>query len=350
MAVEFKMCLRTFGVLVFMLHFTQARAQYSDPENLFYEDFKTQLTLRYYFSKKYTGLSLNSSRDNFDLVYMPNSTLNMGIGATYQDLTLNLAYGFGFLNPERGRGETKKFDLQAHIYPKKFVIDFFGQFYDGYFLDHSRPMIGTQDSPLLLPEMRVRKIGAAVQYLFNYDEFSYRAAFLQNEWQKKSAGTLLMGFEMYGGQGHNDSGLIPPVMLDDERPQLSQISYFEFGPSLGYAYTWVIQKHFFITASASSHLALGYTDMEYANQGQSLVWNIQPNFFLRGFAGYNSKKWSVNVNYVYNRINLNRINGNQSSMMTGNYRLNFIHRIDPGKGLRKYLRHVDRLKNKLGLE
>jgi hypothetical protein len=27
----------------------------------------------------------------------------MGIGATYKILTLNLAYGFGFLNPEKGK-------------------------------------------------------------------------------------------------------------------------------------------------------------------------------------------------------------------------------------------------------
>ena len=47
----------------------------------------------------------------------------MGIGATYNNLTLNVGYGFGFLNNGEKKGKTKSFDLQAHLFPYKWALD-----------------------------------------------------------------------------------------------------------------------------------------------------------------------------------------------------------------------------------
>ena len=65
------------------------------------------ITVRYLFSKKYTALSLNAANGGTDLRYRPNSKFTMGIGATYHVLSINLVYGFGFLNPESGKGKTE---------------------------------------------------------------------------------------------------------------------------------------------------------------------------------------------------------------------------------------------------
>src|SRR5690606_9697455 len=104
--------------LVVPFGYTQEPA---DP-NPYYKEFPDHLTNRFYFSRKYTGLKIKDKTENKTYLYMPNTTLNMGVGATYKNLTLNLAYGFGFLNPERGKGETKYLDAQAHLYPKKMVV------------------------------------------------------------------------------------------------------------------------------------------------------------------------------------------------------------------------------------
>jgi hypothetical protein len=343
-----KIFLRAWLIIVLALNFfSLTNAQELEDESPYYVDFKSQLNLRYYFSRKYTGMTLQNKELGYDFNFMPNNTLNMGVGATYQNLTLNLAYGFGFLNPDRGRGDTWNLDLQAHAYPKKFVIDFFGQFYNGYYLQRSGHELPGGETHLVYPDMKVRKIGASVQYLFNPEQFSYRAAFLQNEWQKKSAGTFLVGFEIYGGNIRDGGGFIPRSVLERNRPNLTQISYFDFGPNLGYAYTLVIKKHFFITASVASNLGLGYTEIQKDNFTQIREWGIQPNYFLRGFVGYNSDKWSINANYVQNRVNLSGVNGYRSSLVTGNYRLNFIYRIIPGPRLRKHLRVIDRLQDKI---
>ncbi|GAB3010105.1 hypothetical protein GCM10027284_30800 [Cyclobacterium sediminis] len=316
-------------------------SQNTEDSTVYYETYPDQLVIRTYLSRKYTGLGLNV--DEVHYWYRPNSTLNMGVGATYDGLTLNLAYGFGFLNPNKSRGETKYFDLQAHAYPKDWVVDFFGQFYNGYYLERGSPS-EISNELRIFPEMKLRKLGASVQYLFNGDKFSYRAAFLQNEWQKISAGSFMAGVEMYGGQVRNAGGILH---AQAKVRNFDQIKYFEIGPNLGYAYSWIIKKHFFVTLSASTSLALGKTNLNFEDGTDQSNWSVRPNYFIRGFTGYNSDKWSVNVNYVYNQVNLVPVEDYLINLGTGNYRLNIIYRISPREGLSKKLNWVSRLKNKL---
>lgn len=330
-----------FLILLLIFSSSKIQAQDAAQDTSYYQTFPEHLNGRFYFSKKYTGLKLVDKDKDKKYLYMPNTTLNMGIGATYKNLTLNLAYGFGFLNPEIGKGETKYLDAQAHIYPRKMVIDLFLQLYKGFYLiDGLGAAAG--ENYLTRPDMKIQKIGASVQYVFNHGKFSYRAAFLQNEWQKKSAGTFLLGAEMYGGLAHEESNLIPDALIDDPSRNFKTIRFFELGPNVGYAYTLVIKKHFFVTASAAANLGVGYST-QHGENGRHTQWGINPNYFLRGFAGYNSEKWSLNANYVHNNVQLAENGGFSNAMMTGNYRLNFIYRFLPGPKLKKRLGVIDRV-------
>ncbi|WP_228693136.1 DUF4421 domain-containing protein [Lunatimonas sp.] len=329
-------------VLLFVLPAAPARCQ-NDTLNLYYEAFPEKITSRYYFSRKYTALEMRDPGTGNRYRFEPNSTLNMGVGATYQNLTLNLAYGFGFLNPDLGQGDSKYLDLQAHMYPKKFVIDFFGQFYRGYHVDGQESAVYGPNRFVVLPDMSIRKIGASVQYLFNGDKLSLRAAFLQNEWQKKSAASMLLGFEMYGGQASNEEGLLHPLLLNQPGGRFEQIRFFEFGPNVGYVGTLVIAKHFFLTGSVSSNLGVGY--LSSLDRGDQIAsWQLNPNLFLRGFAGYNNKTWSVNVNYVLNQVRLPNTAGLNPALFTGNYRFNLIYRFVPGPRISRHLQWFDRLR------
>ena len=332
----------TFFLIIFLSSLsTGLIAQESRTDTSYYETFPEHLNGRFYFSKKYTGLKLTDKDADKKYLYMPNTTLNMGVGATYKSLTLNLAYGFGFLNPEKGKGETKYLDAQAHVYPRKMVIDLFLQLYKGFYLTDGLGAAAGENY-LTRPDMKIQKIGASVQYVFNHGKFSYRAAFLQNEWQKKSTGTFLLGAEMYGGLAHEESNLIPDALIDDPSRNFKTIRFFELGPNVGYAYTLVIKKHFFVTASAAANLGVGYST-HHGEMGRHTQWAINPNYFLRGFAGYNSTKWSLNVNYVHNGVQLPENGGFSSTMMTGNYRLNLIYRFLPGAKLKKKLGVIDRV-------
>src|SRR5688572_28023745 len=106
-----------FALLVFFGTAESVCAQKFD--TTYYVSYENQITSRFYFSKKYTSFKFRNTLENYTMTYRPNTTLNMGIGATYKWATLNLAYGFGFLNPDKGKGKTEYLDLQFHGYTRK---------------------------------------------------------------------------------------------------------------------------------------------------------------------------------------------------------------------------------------
>jgi len=240
------------------------------------------------------------------------------------------------MNSLKANVPTRYLDLQAHIYPKNFIIDVFGQFYKGYYLRD----LELSSSPLSLsyPEMQIKKLGLNFQYLFNGDKLSLRAAFLQNERQIKSAGSWLLGSEIYGGGIQNVNFLLDNTSLLSQR-------FVQIGPNIGYAYTLVFLKNFFFTSVISSHAGLGYTSLNL-DKGKQGQWYFQPSIFARSFVGYNQSKWSINFNYVHNRLFLGEVNGFSNEIMTGNYRMNIIYRLSDGSGFQNFL---DQFLNKIYL-
>lgn len=305
----------------------------------YYVSYAQYITGRFYFSRKYTSFDLRSLDEGLSVRYRPNTTLNMGIGATYKWATLNLAYGFPFLNPTGNRGKTRYLDLQVHNYGRKIVVDLFGQFYRGFYLNDEslRKDDGTYYQR---PDMLVQMVGASALYLFNHRRFSYRASFLQNEWQKRSAGSLLVGWEIYVGRGKADSSFIPSALNNEANIYVDRVSFVETGPSIGYAYTFVFKKHFFVTGSTNVSLDYG-KNLIYTDRGIEHSESFSPNSLARLFAGYNSAKWALSFTFVHQvaRVSSNR-DALATSLNTGNLRFNTVYRFVPNGRTRKMLKEV----------
>ena len=317
-----------------LLRDTHAQASW---DTTYFDDYTDQLTTRFYFSQKYVSLVLDNDNDDLDLTYRPNTTFNMGIGASYDWFTLNLAYGFGFLNQDEERGETDYLDLQAHFYGQKVNIDLFGEFYTGYYLT-PEGKASDNGSFYLRPDLKVTELGAAVQYIFNDRKVSFRAASLQNQRQKKSAGSFLLGLEFYFGLLRADSSVYPTMIVRDSLNH-NQADYFEFGPNFGYVYTLVFLKNFFLTASAAINIDYGITNY-YNNDGSFTEKGISPNAMFRAFAGWNTPKNAVSLVYTNNNVSLTSPENTQVGINTGNFRINYVRRFIPGPKTVKLLRPI----------
>lgn len=294
-------------------------------DETYFVSYEDMLTGRFYFSQKYTAFGYLNRQDDIKLRYYPNTSLNMGIGATNKWATVNLAYGFPFLNPDRKKGETEYIDLQCHIYRRNVVIDLLGQFYNGFHLtnDELRDANGEYYNR---SDIKVREVGASVQYVVNHKKFSYRAGFLQNDWQKKSAGTILLGWQLLGGNGRADSTIVPSKVSNvPVEAQKQELTFFETGPSVGYAYTLVIKEHFFIMASGTVVLNYGYNRIENDEVVRSS--SFIPNFMIKTAAGYNSEQWAITMSWTNDTVNISADSNDQIfSLYTGNLRLNFVRR------------------------
>jgi hypothetical protein len=330
-------------LLLFILLYSNAKSQLGYNDTNYYKIYPGSIIGRFYFSQKYTAITLQDKNAK-DLKYWPNTTLNMGVGATYHNVSLNLAYGFKFLNQDEDKGETKYLDMQGHYYRPKFVVDFLGQFYKGYHLEPKGFVPTRPDAYYYQRDAKVNLLGLSAYHIFNSTRFSYKAAFIQNAWQKKSAGTFLLGAEAYYGIIKSDSTWIPSALdsLYENRKDIYKINYFSIGPGVGYAYTAVAFQHLFITGSLTANLSLTYTTERNSNTHSK--FSVNPLTRFRIAAGYNSNTWDISANWVADRLPFQGYSGSGSYLLqTGNYRLIIARKFMPGPKTKKHLQPVDKV-------
>lgn len=297
---------------------------------------------RVYLSQKYTNVDLLPSTEAPWLKYRPNTSLNLGVGATYGPLTLNLAYGFQFLNPDDAKGRTRYLDLQSHVYTRQWVIDGFGQFYTGYHLAPKGFATGDPEAYYYRPDARLRFFGVSAYRLFNPRRFSYRAALVQNEWQKRSAGSWLAGAELAAGTFGGDSSLVPGRLTGRyPSPLVRQVQFVKFGPGGGYAHTFVFRKNFFATASLTLNLNVTLNG-ETSEAGRVEAVSLRPNALYRVVAGYSNGLHNASLAWVNNTTAVGSTDLVYGYLMrTGNFRLTVARLFVPGKRLRKLRKQVE---------
>ena len=305
----------------------------------YYTTFEEQITTRLYLAKKYTSLIMKAAPEIQSLRYRPNSLTTMGISGSYKALSLSFGTGFGFLNPNKEeKGKTRSFDFGSHIYTRNWVTDIYAQFYKGYYLSIGGPAGTTDKNYYKRPDIKVSLLGTSVYRLLNGERFSYRAGFLQNEWQKQSAGSVLIGAEIYYGTMKGDSALVPSH-INSYYPQqgIHRVRLIELGPGAGYAYTAVWNENLFLTGSATINADISMVK-EVSATGSANRTSISPNATLRAVAGYNSEEWAATISWLHNATNAKGRSSNyEYGIKTGEFKITLAKRFTPGNKLKNRL-------------
>ena len=309
-------------------------------DSTYIHSYRGYLVGRMLFNRKYTRMNITNERQNYFVRYNPNKTLSIGAGISYKFATLNLSTGI--LEPDASRGHTRNFDFQFHRYGRKLTMDVLVQLYKGFYVPNNKyAPLGNEY--YVRPDLRVNAAGASVQYVFNNQRFSYRAAFQQTEIQKKSAGTFLLGAELYAGSLSGDSTIVPTALLEDFANPLNKLTFVELGPNGGYAHTFVYRK-FFVTGSLTFGLNAGIN--RYINsQGASTNFGVSPNTVFRVSTGYGVKRWSINLLYISTALHIVKTEDLAVVVNAGNYRMNIVYRFTPSRQVRKALRVIDKVED-----
>jgi hypothetical protein len=309
-----------------------------DYDTNYYHSYTDKLTTRLYSSVKYTNFSIQDQSLKKAVNYNVNNKVMLGLGANYSVFGLNIAFNLPFNEKDFDQyGETEYVDLQSHLYLRKYVVDFYLQRYKGFYINNPMEILQNwivADSFPKRPDIRIVDAGLAVQYILNSKKFSYRAAYIQNEWQKKSAGSFILGASIFYVMVKGDSSLIPkniepPDFADGSKYDKS--TQFSLGANAGYTHTFVAWKKFFLVIGLSAGPAIGNTSVHQTNMNQVTKSGITLNFNAlgRGSLGYNSHKFYMGVFY------LNQIIGNKlpqeevwNFVNTGNFRFNLVYRFN----------------------
>jgi uncharacterized protein DUF4421 len=308
-------------ILISSSLFAQKKADTHDTS--YYKTFLHSLTPRFYFSKKYADLTFQSADGTKDLQYRANTKLNMGIGATYNNLTLNVAFGFGFLNNNiEEKGKSKSLDLQLHLYPNGWAADVLAMHYKGVYTYPKSYASYNSNIYYYRPDIKLNLFGITAYRVANANKFSYRAAMIQNEWQKKSAGSLLYGGGIYYSGFQGDSSIIPSkVSASFSQAGVDNFHFISVGPGVGYAYTVVAAQHLFLMGSLIANANINFSTDENNNTKSSKV-SFEPAAVFKAAAGYNGNVWDVSINCASNAFLVKEAAVAKANFLsTGNFRL-----------------------------
>jgi hypothetical protein len=308
--------------------YAATQAQQPDHDTSYYRSYKGSIITRVFFSRNYNLLRLDPPGAPPDMKYHANTPLNLGLGFSYRFFSVSFSKGLDFLQSDAKKGKTRSFDLQTHIYRRKWTFDALTQFYKGYYL--GQPDIGSREpgSYYLRPDMGLNIVGATAYRVLNDQRFSYGAGLAQNASQQRSAGSFLFGGQAFYTAIHADSALAPyqvdPVY---NKNGIRKVHLFAIGPGIGYAYTFVYRQHAFLLGSVNADLNAVFS-REIGNGIKADKVSLSPNYILRFGAGYNASRWSLSAVWFTSTLNASgESSGYAYTMRTGSYRLVYVRRI-----------------------
>ncbi|WP_280744847.1 MULTISPECIES: DUF4421 family protein [unclassified Parabacteroides] len=260
-----------------------------------------------------------------ELSYMPNNPMKLGLGISWKNTILSVAGGYGFdFMRDKKKGKTESLDLQYHHYDRKFLFDFYAQHYKGFYMQNENKP-GSEIE--LCPDLLFQQLGLSAYYILNNKRFSYKAAYVHNEKQVRSAGSILLGGGIYWTRIKSDGSF-----FFDESNNLSN---FQFGIDAGYAYNWVINKSWFINGSITGGIHFGSEKISTFGKEKLRVY---PSAFPRLSVVYDQQKWALAFAFVGNTTFPAFYEEDNITLLSGMFRLSYIRRIDDFPFLSKVMK------------
>ena len=301
-----------FGLLVSVGVLT---AQQNETKGLSYDtvyikDLSDKLSVRIYGVNKFNKFKIQDDSSGHSVQYSPNSNVNLGFGVNYKWFGLGIAFNFPFVNNDNHiYGKTQRFDAQTNIFTRKFAIDVHLQTYKGFYIENPDSYLNDWTSDSLYPQrpdIITTALGGSFIYTFNHKKYSAKAAFIQTEFQKKSAGSFLLGgfFSLFGISG--DSSFIPHELKNEYDPDLlfNHVSIAGIGVTFGYTHTFVLWKKFYLSFTLVPGISVQNYNIEYGNKEDVKTGSVVSGRFLARMAlVYNSDRSYAGLTAINDSFN-----------------------------------------------
>lgn len=261
-------------------------------------DYKDLLSMRLYFLIQDTRFVIEPD-ENTRITYKPNIPFKVGIAGFYKWFGLGLAIGSPFhFEDEDQRGKTEAFDLRLNLYTNVFAVEGYLHSLKGFYTSN---YIDSYGNNYTNPNLRISSIGANGYYILNHKRYSLRSVFIQNEWQKKSAGSLIgrIGFNV--SKMDADSGYIPASWItdygNDTMVNYTGATLVSFSLAPGYGYNLVFLKRCYLHAGVFAGAQYNYmagssADLDDHHHIFAMIVN------LRGAVGYVGRKFHIGFSAI----------------------------------------------------
>ncbi len=217
-----------------------------------------------------------------DKTFEPNNPLKIGVGLGIRNTMINFLVGTKIVSlKDKTYGKTSSTDFQVHRYGRKFVTDIYFQRYKGFFA-----MDGKDTK--LFPAMKINQMGLEQTYVFNHTRFSLKAAFERSERQLQSAGSFLLGANVYWHQLRDFEGF--------DGNFVQNLDNLQIGAQGGYAHSWALGQHWLITA----YTTIGFNIGKDVENFRNFRFKVYPTVLARTVASYTKNDWSFTYGMMIN--------------------------------------------------
>ncbi len=268
-------------------------------------------------------------------VYQSNSRRTFGVGGSL----FGVSFTVSFLLPEslqrnsaQADNSIKQRDLRLNAFHKRFGVQLDRQDYTGYFLNNIDELDADWDEGESYPyrqDMRVKRFGAGVFYLFQPDKFSYSAALNNKKKQHTSGGTFFT--ELYGGSLliSSDSLLLPRRFFNDFNAAggVEEVNVYHGAVLAGYAHTFVLGR-FYLMGSMAIGPEIQRRNVSQENRlDDDVQWSAEGRMQIQAAVGYDDHTYFWNIAYN-SQLQQYEVNDLGVSVNTNGIRLLFGRRFD----------------------
>lgn len=284
-----------------------ARRQQDSVRAYYIKGFPEYFFLYPVLKRRSLGFELAKNDRSSLLIYQPNNSYSLGMGAYVFEVGVELAFAIPLREQSIARfGKSDARDIQLNIFAKRWGADAFLQRYSGFYIkdDHDEPL---DNEPFpQRPDIATKNFGFTGYYIFNHQKFSIRSAYNFSERQLVSRGSFLLLGTLSTFRVAADSSIVK----DDRRiafgddVDFTRLRYTTFSIAPGYSYN-LTRNHFFLNAT----LVLGPAHhwINYNLEGRAATkHDIAINSFFGGriAIGYNGYRLFGGVSYVSQGSNL----------------------------------------------
>ena len=272
---------------------------YRNHDSTYIRSYADQFALKLVAVNKINFFGIRDGNTDAGLRYRPEYGMNLGIGFSYKWFALDLAFNIG-IRENKDFENSEYFDFHGRIFSSKQFIEGSLQYYYGHILAN---ISGINYELYDIPEIRddIRSISFGLQYLyaFNYDKFSLKAPFVLNEIQLKSAGSPIFGASFAYFSMDADSSIVPQNLMEyfDPKLHMTDFNVISLAVNMGYMYTFVWKKHFFLTLGLIPGLNINLGDSK-ADQREAFKWNISYRIKTMNAIGYNGPRFFTGFQFV----------------------------------------------------
>ncbi len=277
----------------------------------FVEDISEKLNVSLFTLNNKSDILL-SAKFGSNLNYEPNDYLVYGVSVRLHWLGLAFSYAPKNLQAKE-KSTTTYTNIKISSYGKKLGFDLYFLDYSGYYLGNTKDL-----SELNLPprvnyvrdDLSTINIGTNFYYIFNHKRFSYRSTFIQNEIQKRSAGSFMLSTSANYYTLRADSSIVPHAIAPEKysaEARIQQGDFYNICLMPGYGHTFVAFQNWFLTLSVFG--GVNFQQQHYTSQlheGERVFdeFEMIPRAMGRAGLGYNSPRFFAGINGVADVYNI----------------------------------------------